>query len=225
MGLPLAATVTLLGRRVGRSKRNPPMGYLEGACQYALSRSSFLSILRRSILAGSNSTETIMADDRIKILEERLMRLEAAMAQQPTARQGFTSPGTVVDPPPNPGGWGFPRPRPVVDPAPWPWWGYHHWPPYIVDPPPWPPTTISDPAPWPNPIVDPASIDRVRATATANFARIGPSVDPLPIDVSRLTASQLESSLHTINAERSRLDSMETMIKQRLENLKQQKEG
>jgi hypothetical protein len=167
-----------------------------------------------------------MADDRIKILEERLMRLEAAMAQQPAARQGFTSPGAVVDPPPNPAGWGFPRPRPVVDPAPWPWWGGHpHWPPYIVDPAPWPPTTISDPAPWPNPIVDPASIDRVRATAAASFARIGPSVDPPPIDVSRFTASQLESSLHTINAERSRLDSMETMIKQQLENLKQQREG
>ena len=167
-----------------------------------------------------------MADDRIKILEERLMRLEAAMSQQPTARPGFTSPGgAVVDPAPHPG-WGFPRPRPVVDPAPWPWWGGHpHWPPYIVDPAPWPPTTVSDPAPWPNPVVDPASIDRVRATAAVNFARIGPNVDPPPIDISRFTASQLESSLHTISAEKSRLDSMEAMIKRQLENLKQQREG
>jgi len=159
-----------------------------------------------------------MSDERIKILEERLMRLEAAMTQQPTARPGPG--GVVVDPAP------WPRPRPVVDPAPWPWWGHHYWPPHpIVDPAPWPPPTVSDPAPWPNPVVDPAVIDRMRATATANFARFGPNVDPPPIDVSRFTASQLESTLHTINAERSRLDSMETMIKQQLENLKQQKEG
>jgi hypothetical protein len=169
-----------------------------------------------------------MSDDRLKILEERLMRLEAAMAQQPAARPGVTFPGgAVVDPAPNPGGWGYPRPRPVVDPAPWPWWGGHpHWPPYIVDPAPWPPSPVVDPAPWPNPIVDPAvSIERMRATAAASFARIGPSVDPAPIDISRFTVSQLESSLHTINAERSRLDSMEVMIKQQLDNLRQQKDG
>ena len=162
-----------------------------------------------------------MADDRIKILEERLMRLEAAMAQQPTARPGGAPPGgMVVDPPP------WPRPRPVVDPAPWPWWGHYHWPPSpVVDPAPWPPSPVVDPAPWPNPIVDPASIDRVRATAAANFARVGPIGDPPPIDISRFTASQLESALHTINAERSRLDSMETMIKQQLENLKQEPKG
>lgn len=157
------------------------------------------------------------------------MRLEAAVAQQPSARPGVTSPGgVVVDPAPFPGGWGYPRPipRPVVDPPPWPWWGGHYpWPPSpVVDPAPWPPTTITDPAPWPNPIVDPASIDRVRATAAASFARIGHVGDPPPIDISRFTISQLESSLHTINAERARLDSMETLIKQQLETLKGQRE-
>src|ERR1044071_2034533 len=139
-----------------------------------------------------------MSDERIKILEERLMRLEAAMSQQPTARPGFTSPGgAVVDPAPHPG-WGYPRPRPVVDPA-----------------------------PWPNPIVDPAvSIDRLRASAAATtLGRIGHIGDPPPIDISRLTASQLESSLHTINAERSRLDSMEMMIKQQLETMRRKDEG
>jgi hypothetical protein len=169
-----------------------------------------------------------MSDERIKILEERLMRLEAAMSQQPTARPGFTSPGgAVVDPAPHPG-WGYPRPRPVVDPAPWPWWGSgHHWPPYIVDPAPWPPSPVVDPAPWPNPIVDPAvSIDRLRASAAATtLGRIGHIGDPPPIDISRLTASQLESSLHTINAERSRLDSMEMMIKQQLETMRRKDEG
>lgn len=171
-----------------------------------------------------------MSDDRIKILEERLMRLESFISQQPTARPGVAGPGTVVDPAPYPGGWGYPRPRPVVDPAPWPWWGggHQHWPPYIVDPAPWPPHPVVDPAPWPNPIVDPAaSIDRMRATAAAatSLGRIGHIGDPPPIDISRLTASQLESSLHTINAERSRLDSMETMIKQQLETLKQKDQG
>lgn len=159
-----------------------------------------------------------MADDRIKILEERLMRLEAAMAQQSTGRPGVASPGgVVVDPAP------YPRPRPVVDPAPWPWgtWPYG----YIADPAPRPPMIISDPAPWPNPVVDPASIDRVRAmSAAASLGRIGPNVDPPPIDVSRFTLAQLESTLHMINAERSRLHSMETMITQQLEKLREQKE-
>jgi len=54
------------------------------------------------------------------------------------------------------------------------------------------------------------------------LGRIGQIGDPPPIDVSRLTISQLESSLHTINAERARMDSMETMIKQQLDRLRQQ---
>ncbi len=54
------------------------------------------------------------------------------------------------------------------------------------------------------------------------FGRIGHIGDPPPLDVSRLSISQLESSLHTINAEKARLNSMETMIKQQLETLKKQ---
>ena len=164
------------------------------------------------------------------------MRLEAAFAQQPTAQPtarpgGFTTPGgTVVDPAPFPGGgWVLrprPVPRPVVDPAPWP---YGHWPPHVVvDPAPWPPNVVVDPAPspWPNPIADPApSVENLRATAAAQFGRIGHIGDPAPIDISRLSVSQLESMLHTINAERSRLDSMETMIKQRFEQMKRQDEA
>jgi hypothetical protein len=81
-----------------------------------------------------------------------------------------------------------------------------------------------DPAPWPTPVVDPApwgGIGVVRPTATT-LGRIGQIGDPPPIDVSRFTASQLEAALHTINAEKARLNSMETMIKQQLDKLKQQ---
>ncbi len=167
-----------------------------------------------------------MADDRIKILEERLTRLEAALSQQPAARGGFTSPGgTVVDPAPYPGGYGYPRPfpRPVVDPAPWPG-SYTHprWPPqWIVDPPPYP-SYIVDPAPTPNPFFDQSLLtDAVRAT----FGRVGPIGDPAPIDISRFNVSQLESSLHTINAERARLDSLEKLITQQLDRLNQKEAG
>lgn len=155
-----------------------------------------------------------MGDDRVKILEERLSRLEAAFTQQPSARAGFTNPNIVVDPAPYPYPY-YPRPypRPVVDPAPYPWWGGgHHY--------------ITDPAPWPNPIVDQApTAENPRATAfAASFGRIGHIGDPAPIDVSRLSVAQLEVMLHTINAERSRLDSMETLIKQQHERLSRSRE-
>src|ERR1043165_7822046 len=96
-----------------------------------------------------------MADDRLKILEERLTRLEARLAQQATTTGtggGFTPPGGgIVDSAP----WAssqlqqfFHRPSPVVDPAPSPYypggWGR-----------PWP-TPVVDPLPYPHPIVDPA---------------------------------------------------------------------
>ncbi|MFN0180534.1 MAG: hypothetical protein ACKVZ0_17170 [Gemmatimonadales bacterium] len=40
--------------------------------------------------------------------------------------------------------------------------------------------------------------------------------DPVPIDLSRLTRSQLKLSLEAIKAQRVRLDAMETMINQQL---------
>lgn len=153
-------------------------------------------------------------EDSLKRIEERLTRLEATLAQQPGGPGGFTPPGgTVVDPPPwAGGGWVFhprPVPMPVVDPAPW-WtgggWGY-----------PWRPHPIVDPGPWPHPIVDPAA----HPAAATSFARIGHIGDPPPPDISRLSVSQLEAALHTINAERGRLNSMETMIKQQLDKVKQ----
>jgi hypothetical protein len=74
-----------------------------------------------------NSREMTMSDDKLRLLEERLTRLEAALVQRPPATGGFMQPGTIADPAPYPGGgggWVFhPRPSPVVDPAPFPWGG------------------------------------------------------------------------------------------------------
>jgi hypothetical protein len=148
------------------------------------------------------------AEDSLKRIEERLTRLEATLAQQPGGQGGgFTPPGgVVVDPAPypfggGPGGGGtwvyHPRPMPVVDPAPFP-------------------SPVVDPAPWGGGFV------QVRPTLGTTFGRIGQVGDPPPIDVSRFTIPQLESSLHTINAERARLNSLETMIKQQLDKLKPQ---
>jgi hypothetical protein len=170
-----------------------------------------------------------MAQDRMKILEERLTRLEAALAQRGTGAGGTgvgaAVPGTVVDPPP----WAAAlanlffqaRPSPIADPAPWPWWGggwgRPRWPTPIVDPGPFP-TPVVDPAPWPNPIADPA----VFARSAATLGRIGPlGGDPPPPDLSRFTAVQLETMLHSINAEKARLDAMEAMVKKQLETVNQ----
>ena len=171
-----------------------------------------------------------MSEDRMKILEERLTRLEAALAQRAggtgagvgTGAGGFTlPPGTVSDPPPfSMGGWMFfPRPSPVVDPAPWPFpggWGRPRWP--IVDPAPFPPGVVVDPAPMPQ-TFDPAIF---QSAVTAALGRIGKVADPPPPDVSRLSAVQLESALHSIAAERARLDSMEQLVKKQLETAKKQ---
>ena len=147
-------------------------------------------------------------EDSLKRIEERLTRLEATLAQQPGGQGGgFTPPGgVVVDPAPypfggGPGGGGtwvyHPRPMPVVDPAPFP-------------------SPVVDPAPWGGGFL------QVRPTLGTTFGRIGQVGDPPPIDVSRFTIPQLEGSLHTINAERARLNSLETMIKQQLDKLKPQ---
>ncbi|HEX7335010.1 MAG TPA: hypothetical protein VF290_26145 [Pyrinomonadaceae bacterium] len=171
-----------------------------------------------------------MAEDRIKILEERLTRLEATLTQRAAGggagSGGFTGGGTVSDPPPwAAGGWTFiPRPSPVVDPAPWPYYGgwgrppRWPWPNPIADPGPFP-TPVVDPAPWPNPIADPAVF------AQSLAGRIGKVADPAPPDIGRLSVVQLESALHSIAAERARLDSMEQMVKKQLEAARKQQPG
>jgi len=47
-----------------------------------------------------------------------------------------------------------------------------------------------------------------------------PVGDPAPIDVSRFSAAQLQSSLHSINAEKTRLAAMEGLVNQELEKRK-----
>src|SRR5712671_541204 len=162
-----------------------------------------------------------MADVDIKQLEARLTRLEAALAQQSGGGgAGVTPPGgTISDPAPFPqggyGGWGYPRwPHPIVDPGPWyGGWGHQYWPHPIVDP-------------APHPIVDPAVFAgggfqaQARSAALGRIGHIGG--DPPPPDLSRFSISQLEASLHSINAEKARLTSMETMVNQQLEKLKKQ---
>ena len=175
-----------------------------------------------------------MAEERMKILEERLTRIEAALTQRAGAGTGagggggFTPPGGVItDPAPWPGQWQFvPRQfSPVVDPAPW-WqggWTRPRWPTPVVDPGPFP-TPVVDPAPWPNPIVDPAVL--AQANLAATLGRIRPiGGDPPPPDVSRLNVSQLEATIHSINAERARLDAMESMVKNQIETLRKQQPG
>lgn len=166
-----------------------------------------------------------MAEDRVKLLEERLTRLEAVLTQRPggAGPGGFTPPGgVIVDPAPWGGGGGYqfyPRPRPrwppIVDPAPWPPYVSDPapWPPYVSDPAPWPPGTVSDPAPWGGGVYTDALTART-------LGRIGHVGDPPPFDFSRFSVSQLESTLHSINAERARLDSMESMVKKQLEAAK-----
>jgi len=184
-----------------------------------------------------------MAEDRLKIMEERLTRIEAALTQRTSAPGtgggggGFTPPGGIItdpapwhggfisDPPPWQGGsWQFiPRPSPVVDPAPW-WqggWTRPHWPTTIVDPGPFP-RPVVDPAPWHNPIVDPAVFAQ-QASLAASLGRIRPiGGDPPPPDISRFNISQLEATIHSIAAERTRLDAMESMVKKQIDALKQQ---
>ena len=174
-----------------------------------------------------------MAEERMKILEERLTRLEATLSQRASGGGtggggGFQLPGGVVsDPAPYPTWPYYPRPMPspVVDPAPWPYpypggWTRPRWPNPIADPGPFP-TPVVDPAPWPNPIADPA----VFAQSLAAQARIRPiGGDPPPPDFSRLTVLQLESTLHSIAAEKARLDSMEQMVKKQLDVAKKQQQ-
>ena len=146
-----------------------------------------------------------MAEDRLRILEERLTRLEANLQRASGAGAAFGGGFTAV-------------PSPVVDPAPWPYhWCRPRWPWHqaIADPAPFP-TPVVDPAPWPNPIADPAVF------AQSLAARIGKVADPAPPDFTRLTVVQLESALHSIAAERARLDSMEQMINKQLETARKQ---
>jgi len=166
-----------------------------------------------------------MADDRIRILEERLTRLEATLAQRPSGGGGggFTPPGgVIVDEAPWAGS-AFQRAA-QIQPVPWINWGGWRrpwWPSPVVDPGPFP-NPVVDPAPWPpNPVVDPATFAQSAATAAA-LGRMGKIGDPPPPDFSRLTLQQLEATIHSISAERARLDAMEEMVNKQIDVLKKQ---
>jgi hypothetical protein len=51
---------------------------------------------------------------------------------------------------------------------------------------------------------------------------VGPIGDPAPPDVSRFSIAQLEATLHSVNAEKARLSSIETLVTQQLAKLKGQ---
>ena len=83
----------------------------------------------------------------------------------------------------------------VVDPAPDPWGGW------FPRPSPFPfPFPFPQPQPRPIPIPQPG--------------------DPSPIDLSRLTISQLELSREMLKTERARLDSMEKLIDEQISALR-----
>src|SRR5215831_14384721 len=167
-----------------------------------------------------------MADDALKKLEDRLTRLEAVLSQQGGGGAGYPPGGAVVDPAPwgrgGPGwGWYPYWPRPVVDPA-----AFHR---PVVDPAAFN-RPVVDPAAFHRPVVDPAAF-HYPVVDPAAFPRpvVDPAVfaigyvggDPPPPDISRFSAAQLQASLHSIAAERARLDAMETLIKQQLDRTKQ----
>ena len=158
-----------------------------------------------------------MADEEVlRRIEARLTRLESAISQGPQAGAptNVTAPGGhVVDPAPWPG-YVIGRPpmitnpvvgNPVCDPAP------IGRPPVITNPVVGNP--VADPAPWPGGVIGRPPVLTAPIT--------GPIGDPPPVDLGGLTLAQLEASQHTIAAERARLDSMETMIKERIAALKE----
>ena len=149
-------------------------------------------------------------EDILKKLDERLSRLEAALAGGTGGSGNIGTPpgGFVVDPAPDPYPWPYPYPFP-------------HWP--------WPHPIVDKATHWPRTVVDqaPTAIvpDPWRAsflTATNLAARIGKVGDPPPPDFSRLNISQLESTLHSIAAEKARLDGLEKLVKGQMDRLKQQ---
>ncbi len=172
-----------------------------------------------------------MAEERMKILEERLTRIEAALTQRAGTGGigtgtggggGFTPPGGVItDPAPWAGQWHFVPSRAMIDPDPVPWFQLMRssWPRPIVDPASFP-TPVVAPTTWPNPVVDPAVL--AQANLASLVRNIGKVADPAPPDISRLNVSQLEATIHSISAERARLDAMEELVKKQIDALKQQ---
>lgn len=162
-------------------------------------------------------------DDALKKLEARLSRVEATLSQAGANTTSAAFPfGPIADPvphwPPYYGGGyggvygGWPRPNPVVDPATYAYSARIN---AIADPPPYP---VYGGGGWRPPHVGPIADPAVYG------ARVGHIGDPPPIDVSRFSIAQLEATLHSISAEKSRLSSIESMVTQQLEKAKAQQE-
>jgi hypothetical protein len=81
----------------------------------------------------------------------------------------------------------------------------------------------------PGPIIDPAATDRVRLMANLGVSvtvselieRLINGIDPPPGDLARLTVTELEAALHTVNTELVRLRSAEGLLSQRLKDVKE----
>jgi hypothetical protein len=164
-----------------------------------------------------------MPDDDIKRLEARLTRLEASVSQAGGATTAAFHLGPITDPGPyGPpyygGGWGGWRPSPIVDPAVFPYQLRFN---PIVDPGPYGPPYYG--GGWRGggfgPIGDPATYAN---SILARVGPVGPIGDPPPTDVSRFSVAQLEGTLHSINAEKARLASLETLVSKQLEKAKAQ---
>jgi hypothetical protein len=162
-------------------------------------------------------------DDAIKRLEARLARLEASTSQATGAAAAQLQLGPITDPGPyGPpyygGGWGGWRPFPIVDPAVSPYFRP------IVDPGPYGPPYYGGGYRGGvlggfGPGVDPATYAN---SILARVGPVGPIGDPPPPDVSRFSVAQLEGALHSINAEKARLASLETLVSKQLERAKAQ---
>ena len=135
--------------------------------------------------------------DALKALEARVARLEAAHAH-PAASPHIP---VYADPPAPPwwgGGWGGyrpPIPRPIGDPAPIDYSRIY-----------------ADPGPWP-----------VYGGGGYRPPVHWPVGDPAPVDYSSLPAEQLESTLHSINAQKARLASIEEQVTAQLAKHKKAK--
>jgi hypothetical protein len=166
---------------------------------------------------SSSRKDIGMADEEaLKRIEARLTRLEAAITQGGGGPPSVAPPGgAIVDPGPwggggwgGWGGWGGVRPISIA--------------PISIDPAPWGGVRPTIPSPI-GPIGDPAPFGGAAFSRWPFFpGHVGPVGDPPPVDLSRFSQQQLESSLHTIAAERARLDSTEAMIKERIATLKKQ---
>lgn len=145
-----------------------------------------------------------MSEDATKTLEARLAYLETTVSQLTALLSRGTGLPINVDPPAWPwGGWGAGgvfRPPINVDPpaSPWATAAYYRLP-VNVDPPPWP---------W-------------GLGGGVYRPPTGPVIDPVPVDFTRVPASHLEATLHSIHAEKARLASLEALITQQLEKVKE----